>query len=115
MLLVLFAIADGDDDAVSDAGGVAILAAAAFSRDCDNNDPIPTPLPELGAGANDDSADDGRSIDEDASDSALGRWLELSKRLLERERDGRNNAAAKSLASFFFFDLRPFPDVPFCF
>ena len=114
MLLLLFAMADGEDDAVSDAGDVAILAAA-FSRDCDSNDPIPTPLPELGAGANDDSADDGRSIDEDASDSALGRWLELSKRLLERERDGRNNAAARSLASFFFFDLRPFPDGPFCF
>lgn len=88
-LLLLIFWGDDDDDDVVDKLVIAIAllpestvvaaevaAAAAFSRDCDSNDPImPTPpFPELGAEITPAaSAEDGRNMDDDASDNARGR------------------------------------------
>ena len=90
LLLLIFWGDDVDDDDVVDKLVIAIAllpestevaadaeaAAAAFSRDCDSNDPIipMPPFPELGAEITPAaSADDGRNMEDDASDNARGR------------------------------------------
>ncbi len=89
-LLLLIFWGDDDDDDVVDKLVIAIAllpgstvvaaevaaAAAAFSRDCDSNDPIipMPPFPELGAEITPAaSAEDGRNMEDDASDNARGR------------------------------------------
>lgn len=88
-LLLLIFWGDDDDDDVVDKLVIAIAllpestvvaaevaAASAFSRDCDSNDPIMPipPFPELGAEITPAaSAEDGRNMEDDASDNARGR------------------------------------------
>ena len=87
LILLLLMGDDDEDDVVVDKLVMAIAllpestvvaavaeAAAALSRDCDSNDPIMPPFPELGAEITPAaSAEAGRNMDDDARDNARGR------------------------------------------